>query len=402
MTKDALIFHKDKILTLEISENRTAVYLTINDSSEVIDADDIANLLEEAGVVSGFEEAARINSIQIHPKEYNKKILVAKGSEVDQKPIEYYFNVGLKFTPNRLHWGNLKSTNLFEKKSPIATLCIPSETPITDIFGNSISDENLVYISPDKLLGENVYYDEENHTINASIKGYAFKDDSDKLNVTDKIEIIDTLHNVEVATYGELIIHGDVVDSHILHEGNLFVEGNIKDCLGNGIMVRGNLDFLQAENSLISASGSITFQNHINYCSCFTNSYLQGFDNSSFVGGIASAAEFIEIDKIGSPFRTQTHMEISIAPFQKQLIKNHITKIVKLKHSSTEYLQLSEQLAKEEDEFMIELEKCFQQTHESYICAKKVLYSNTSLRVLDKKIITKKDHEYYRFAKNES
>lgn len=387
-------------LRLEISEDNSAAYLIIKDSSKVIDANQIVELLNKAGIVSGFDEAARINRQNEAIKEFNNPILIAIGSSAAFDPMTYFVDVSREFKPDNLFWKSLENATLVSSDSPLAKINFNTANSDTDIFGSDLSDE-ANRINPYDLLGINVYYNDEDFTIYSTKKGYVYLDEDSKLHVTDQLKVCESLQNSSITCFGDLIIEGDVVDSYLEHDGNLQVHGNIVNCRKGGVTVNGTLSVEIADNSNIYAGQSITFSKDVRYCNCITNGYIAGSANSAFVGGLASAGTYIDVDKIGSPFHIATSMEIAIAPFQKMKIRKRLKKLEEIVPDSLDNSKQSTQLALEENEFIRLLENGIKNELTVYINAGKIIYSKTSLRVLDGSITLSTDFDGHRFAKND-
>lgn len=399
MANKVHLLDKDDNLSLEISEDNSSAFIIIKDSSEVIDANHIVELLDKAGIVSGFEEAARTNLQNKSIKEFNNPILIAKGSSSTLDPITYLIEINSEFKPDKLLWEILRKTTIVSADSALAKINYNTSGSKTDIFGSDLSAE--ANINPYDLLGVNVYYNEEDFTIYSDLKGYVYLDENSKLNVTDQIKVCESLQNSSITCLGKLTIEGDVVDSYIEHDGDLHIIGNIVNCKNGSVIVNGELSFEMADNSNIYVAKSIKFNKDIRYCNCLTNGHLIGSENSAFVGGSASVGTYIDVDKIGSPFHIATSMEIAIAPFQKMKIKKRLKKIEEIEPESIENSQQSIQLALEENEFIKLLEDSFKNELNVYIKADKIIYSNTSLRVLDGSITLSTDFDGHRFAKND-
>jgi len=400
MANNSYLLNKDDNLKLEISEDKTSAYLTIKDTTEVIDANDIVDLLKRAGIVTGFEEAARINRDNQNLKKHNNQILIAQGSNATVEPVTYFINIESKFNPARLNWFTIKNTTIISADEQLAKINLNTTGAETDIYGNKLPNE-AGKINPHDLLGENVYYNEEDFTIYSQIKGYAFLDENKKLQVTDSFKVCESLQNSSIYTYGDVTIEGDIVDSYVEHDGNLKVLGNIVNCRNGGIEIEGELSLETGDNSNIYASKSITFHKDIRYCRCITDGFISGAENGAFVGGSAAAGNYIDIEKIGSPFHIATSLEIGITPFQKFKISKRQKKLEKITPDSLDFTLHSTQLALEENNFLRQLEKSLTKELKPFIKASKIIYQKTSIRILDQATTLSKDLSGHRFAKND-
>jgi len=387
-------------LKLEISEDNSAAYLTIKDTAEVIDANELLELLKEAGIVAGFDLAARLNREEKVSKKYNEPILIAQGSNASNDPITYFINIESGFNPDRLSWSTLKNSSIVSRDTQLAQINFNTSGSETDIFGNIHPDETAS-INPNDLLGENVYYSEDDFTVYSRIKGYAYLDNDKKIQVTDQIKIRESLQNSSIYTFGEMTIEGDVVDSYLEHNGNLKVFGNIVNCRNGGVVIDGELTLETGDNSNIYAAKSITFHKDIRYCKCVTDGFIAGPDDGAYVGGSASAGSHISVDKIGSPFHIATSVEIGIAPFQKYKINKRQEELEKISPDSLDFTLHSAQLALEENNFLRVVENHLSRDLTPYIEASKIIYQKTSIRILNQDLTLSKDINGHRFAKND-
>ncbi|HHE38140.1 MAG TPA: hypothetical protein ENL20_06175, partial [Candidatus Cloacimonetes bacterium] len=144
MSENKVFTNPDGNIILEIADNGFSAYLTIKETQNLFDEKEISNLLQQAGIKFGFENASNYLKQKQIKKEFNQPFLIALG-EKHEPEIEVSYLIEKNETIDPQHIENtseIKELKKIIKNQPLLTLKV-QENPKSsfDVFGNEISSE---------------------------------------------------------------------------------------------------------------------------------------------------------------------------------------------------------------------------------------------------------------------
>lgn len=399
---------EQEILRLEITDDSLSAHLTIKATQKPINEDDIIQLLDEAGISSGFTKESEIE------RKFDQPFLIASGKPVVPANVEFelLYDAHQKEYFASCQLQDLQELDFVQADEPIAHFFITKEAePGTDIFGNEIlpEDNNIL----DKYIGENVYYDQDRSQIIAKESGYISLADKTQVNIVSSFELDKNLDinfdnfvmkgnltvngdikdKIKINIVGNLIVNGDIDDAVIEVDGNMQVRGNIRNCHLGGISCTGNIDFVSAENAKIVCGKSVSFSENCHFCRIIANNEVNGAEeNSILMGGIVQAGGNIEAAVIGSSTSTSTEVEITVSPYIKEKMMRLTKKLNKIKQNIDADDRVLAKLTEQLDDYEAKLEEdinhaLFESDNETkHIVVFKKIFPGTYLRILRKSV----------------
>lgn len=346
-------------LILELRQDTMSAWLTIKNSSKLTDEMDILNLIEEAGIKTGFDEALRYIRENSLEKEFDVPFPIAICNIAESETtLRYYFNPdlnpeissGFNYTDlERLRYvqaGDVVadySNNLFEQGGSIY-----------DIFGELINPGSIDEEQANALAGTNVRFDVSNREFVATKTGYPFIDELGRICIMDNLllnsedipdnAVIQTPLNVSIqgglacvsiSCGGNLEVRGDIHNSEILTKGDLEVDGAIVACHGNGIIVHGNLGCSGIRDSIVLCKQNLRFRGVVDNCNIACEGDILGdHDASCISGGLTQAGGSVTISEIGVEGGDKTEIEIAISPYYRALLMKMTRDLIRQKEDT--------------------------------------------------------------------
>jgi len=351
------IFNDSKTVNIEISEDKFSAFMTITNINKAINENDILTLIEEAGVIYGFENANLFINQKGITKEFDIPfpLAIAEKPSVAQVEFEFLFEEKNCFNEESFNnnFGKLKDFENIKKGKPIAKLFI-TKMPQNgkNIFGKTIENNESKEDIINSYLGENVSYSADLSQIIAEKSGYPYIDSNGKVSVKNTFVINSDLDlsfenislsgnlivngnikdKIKLDIDGTIEVNGDVNNACIDCSGEISINGDVLNCRSHGIISQGNISFNSAENSSISSSKKIFFNKNIHFCKIIAEEGIIGDqEESSIVGGLVQSGILIEAALIGNSSAINTEVEISISPFTKERMLLLTKKIMELK-----------------------------------------------------------------------
>ncbi|OPX29095.1 MAG: hypothetical protein B1H06_02060 [Candidatus Cloacimonas sp. 4484_143] len=391
LTGNKSFYNASKDVLLTLSDDNFSAYLTIESPDGIVDENTIKDLLMQAGITNGFEEASRYNRLQNNVKEIGVPFLIARGSNpTSECTVDYMFNRENCFIPD-------ESYDVFEmnkyakiiKGQPIAKVLVESRNSIgKDLFGNEVTTTDNHHIDPEELFGDNIFFDENTNLLIAQKSGYPYVDFQNKLQIKTDFYINENVSEADFELYGDLVINGDISISKIIIDGNLTVYGNISNCMKPGIFVSGNFAVDDAVNSRLVCDGEFNFHNNLRNCIICASGNIIGDEESILFGGLTQSASSIKLDTIGSQDKHLSEIEIGFAPYLKERIKFLADKLDNIQFipegHDTEIDQLKTQIADLEKQYFEIVEQFFEPAVIDYkITITKSVFPETRFRIFD-------------------
>jgi len=407
ITDGKVYTNSDKTLLLTISKDDLSAYLTIEDNGNMIDEKEISSLLASIGIKSGLEEAIEYNIKHKLTKELGKPFIIALASvQTSESGISYKFNAESCIDINeRYEMDALSQFEKVEKDQPLADISAKkTEASGIDIFGKEVPSGYEPNVNVEDILGNNVYYSAEANQILSSDAGYPYFDQDNKICVKSSFlsqDISDTVKTI----YGNTTIDGVISNSSLEVFGDLWVKGNISNCMNSGIIVHGDVILDYAEGSKIVASGKISVNKNTRNCLIYANGAIEAGNNSSISGGVIQSGEHLDVFSIGSPLGILTEVEIAIAPFLKEQIRITGNKLTQARNDlevdETLISSLVSKLQELHSEFNNEIDK-LPNNDSLKIIIKEKAYPNSKIRILKDTLEISEEKDNIEILVNES
>ncbi len=405
---DGKVFtNSDKTLYLTISKDDLSAYLTIEDIAIMIDEKEISSLLSSVGIKNGLEDAIEYNIKHELIKELGKPFLIALASvQTSKSGITYKFNLESCINiDEQYEMDALSQFEKVEKDQPLADISVKkSEADGIDIFGKEVSSEHELPVNVEDILGNNVYYSAETNQILSSEAGYPYLDHDNKICVKTNFMSQD-IHDTVKTIFGNTTIDGVISNSSLEVFGDLWVKGNIRNCMTDGIIVHGDVILDYTEGSKIVASGKITINKNARNCLIYANGTIEAGNNSSISGGVIQSGERLDVFSIGSPLGILTEVEIAIAPFLKEQIRIAGNKLTQARNDSevdeTLISSLVGKLKELHSEFNNEIEKSHNNDSLQIIIKEKA-YPNSKIRILKDTLEISEEKDNIEISVNDS
>jgi len=391
LTDNKSFYNVSKDVLLTLSNDNFSAYLTIESPDGIVDENTIKDLLMQAGITNGFEEASRYNRLQNNVKKIGVPFLIARGSNPNSDcTVDYMFNRENCFIPDESY--DVFEMNKYDKVikgQPLAKVLVESQDSIgKDLFGNEVTAADNYHIDPVELFSDNIFFDENTNLLIAQKSGYPYVDFQDKLQIKTDFYINENISEADFELYGDLVINGDVSSSKIIIDGNLTVYGNISNCMKPGIFVSGNFAVDDAVNSRLVCDGEFNFHNNLRNCIICASGNVIGDEESILFGGLTQSASSIKLDTVGSQDKHLSEIEIGFAPYLKERIKFLADKLDNIQFipegHDAEIDQLKTQIADLEKQYIEIVDQFFEPAVIDHkITIAKSVFPETRFRIFD-------------------
>jgi uncharacterized protein (DUF342 family) len=355
------ITSKSGNVLLELRQESSSAWLTIKHSGQLVDEKEILDLIDEAGIKSGFEEALQLIRERGIEKDFDTPFPIAvctreKGKK--EASLNYHFDpaaIGADLSQidlaqlNKAIYVNAGDTvasysdNLFER-----------DGSIYDLFGDLITPPVIDEDAAQRLAGTNVRFEAREFV--AEKTGYPYLDAAGQLCILDHLslsseqvpssemirsplalEITGDLDGVNIACSKSLCLKGNIRDCSIYCEDDLSLSGDIISCTNPGIQVLGKLEVHSIRHSRICVKEGIEFHGEIVHSSVATDGDILGDEGVSRInGGLVQASGNIDIAIAGSPSGDETEIEIAISPFYRSVLMQMTKEAVRLRGEGDE------------------------------------------------------------------
>lgn len=348
--------NKSGNILLELRQESSSAWLTIKRTGRLVDEKDILDLIDEAGIKSGFEEALQLIRERGIEKDFDKPFPIAVCTKEEGKKeatLNYRFDPdAITGDASELDLATLSKIIYVNEGDIVASYSdnlFERDGSIYDIFGELITPPDVDEEAAEKLAGNHIRY--ESHDYIAGKTGYPYLDEAGRICILDSLkldssqvssgqflrspvslEISGDLSQVNIACLKTMIIHGNIQDCSIYCEGDLIIDGEVISCKNPGIQVLGSLKVKSINHSRVYVKSDIEFQEEILHSIVATDGNLIGDEYSSLInGGLVQAAGNIDIAKAGSSSGDETEIEIAISPFYRAMLMQMTKESVRLR-----------------------------------------------------------------------
>jgi len=418
-----ILTNPDGNIKLELKDDRLSAWLTIKKDNRLIDEKDILDLLEQAGIKNGFEEAQRYMQKHSMEKDFDIPFPLAMCSRVQgETKLNYYFNLNqAKQRQREIHLNDLANLTRIEEGTVIADYnndIFDRQGSIYDIYGEMLPDEELDLQAAQQIAGENVIFDINRQQYLAECAGVPRVDEEGRISIIDKVilkedisypaeiirspislEVVGNIIGAQIAVAGNLIVQGDVIDSRISCQGNIQVQGDIQNCQIPGLEIKGDVHCKKIICSKVLCYGELTFSELIKDSEIIANNGISGL-SGWLKGGHTESGGNIELQNLGEPEGKLTEVEISISPWHKAALMQLTRRMIQLKKNpvanTAEIEALNERIALCEAELDEALNKFLQRPPECKlkIIVNKEVFPPVNIRLLKNEYIIKERKPY--------
>jgi len=375
------------IVKLEIRDEGMSAWITINSHKGLISEREILELIDRAGIKSGFEDAQRYIREENLEKDFDTAFPVAlcqRGNAGTK--LNYYFDIhkNRKLSPaldpallpglEYVEAGTIVadySSNLFDRKGSIY-----------NIFGEIIPNPEIDPGVSGAIAGPGISFDPSRNAFVAESTGYPFLDEECKICLLDSIILgselreyhypmhipVDMIYqgdldNAEIYCHGavqingsvknsllhssgELDISGELIESQVRCEQSLKV-GTIRNC-SRPILVLADLKCQSILESSVLCQGKIELERLINRSVVVADGGLTGGLESCIQDSHLQACASIEAGNLGRVDGETNELEITISPFNKAVLTRLTKELIKHKEqgngSSEEAQKIQEEI----------------------------------------------------------
>ncbi|MCD4820221.1 MAG: hypothetical protein K8S23_16185 [Candidatus Cloacimonetes bacterium] len=358
-----------------------SAYLTIFDTGEIINEEEIVEFINDSGIKYGFQTAKKKISELNEKKQFGKPFLIALSDKSDQK-VEFQFLLNRKnfLNPNlTLDINNILNKEVVKENDAIINVITKdSELQSLNILGEKFIENSKASILIENFIGENVYYSTGKNQICAQKSGYPYLDNKNRICVKSEIIITKDIINKDLHIICDLIVKGNIIDSQVVVEKNLTVEGEI--CSPEKIVfVKKDLDVNDINHSIILCKGNLNFKEKIQRSNVNVDKFVFGSFNSEISESNVQAGEGIIAATVGSNRAEKTELEISILP------------VLKYQMSELGFTEQNYEI-KYENRLIKVLRQNFA---ESSIKIFKIVFPNSYFRILNRSELINKKQESY-------
>ncbi len=414
------------LLSLQIRDD--GAWMTMLNGDEMIGEGAILDLIEQAGIVEGFERARDYMEAYGLIRNFGEPFPIALHQMPSQPQIEFslLFEQANCIDPDNFRFENLKGLETAEPGKPLAHLFVTRSGNLgRDIFGETIEPTADDREALQAKIGENVRYDADLSQLVAESVGYPYLDGEGRVCVKSEFTVdgdIDLNHEnfnlhasltvngniqdkISIELTGNLEVNGDIVDSTVRAGGDVKVYGDIMNCQEVGIIARGNIEFENAENAFLMAKGRIRFTEHANFCKLIGEKEIQGDpERSSIVGGMVQCGSDVEVAVLGSTGAIGTEVEITISPFVKEEmleLTKELSDLRQNEHLNDERIgRIETKLEDLENQLEEEINRTLlsDETKPKHIVAYKKVFPGTYVRILKKSRTITEEYDKISFS----
>lgn len=418
-----IIYSPTGNISLRINEDKMSAWMYVHKSNCIIDEYEILNMIDDAGIVNGFDEALEWIAQNGFNKDFDKPFPVAIcKTTMNKESINILFDKNLTYSSDKPI--SLKDIQFWKAVEPGEALAEMSENMFED--GNSIYNifgEPAVSVSRKAFLtsylGDNVSIDSDGKNIVSDVTGFPYLNSDNKISVIDKLiytgdikfqklaftipismEIEGTISKSLIGVHKNLILKGDINNSDVYVDGDLDISGEITNCQGTGIIVNKDLSVNNILNSLVICKGNIRFENSIYNSRVIANKGIFGNpESSSITTSQVMSGDSIDVSSIGDENKSESEIEISISPYIKERItqmqktlsafgSSALTSEDKIEQVNKKVSLLEEEMARDMNTYLSNTEG---KNNTKYVKIRDELYKGVYIRILSKSIKVKQN-----------
>lgn len=345
-------------IKLELRDDKLSAWLTILDENRLTDEQDILDLIEQAGIKNGFEEALKYMRKHGMEKEYNAAFPIAMCNRVQgETKLGYYFDLEqAKHFDGKVRLEELSELTCLEPGTVLADYSgniFERQGSIYDIYGDMLHDDGFDPDTMDQIKGGNVSFDPAKRQFVADCAGFPSVDGDGRISIVDRLtlsgdfvqlsdailspvalEIFGKVEFVSIKAAGDVYIDGNLRNSEVYCEGDLNVDGDILSCREPGLEVLGNIRCSTLLSSKVLCRGRIDFVRSFLNCEAIADGGVNS-DEGTLSGGHVECCGDITLGRLGDPRGNPTELEITISPYHKAVLMRMTKEMIRLKQDLT-------------------------------------------------------------------
>ncbi|MDD2332188.1 MAG: FapA family protein, partial [Candidatus Cloacimonetes bacterium] len=344
-------------LILEIRDEGLSAWMTICKTGKLVDEQEILELIDEAGIKYGLEEAVRWMEDNDFKKDFAVPFPVALCKTPSRETkLSYHFEIGRVLPdPRQISLEYLKDISYVDEGFVLAEFSynlFDGNSSIYNVFGEMIAlpDEHTGNLA--HKAGTNTHYEEETHRYIALKSGYPYLDNDGKICVLGSIASCElsagtvlrtplslnlkgNLEGCTIISKGDVAVLGNVLHSEIFCEGNLIIQGNIESSSDPGIHCRGDLSCNSIRDSSVLIKGKLILGAHVENSNLIAEQGIEGDPEQSWaLSGNIQTCGSISLASVGTRDDNQIELEITISPYYKSLLMKKTRELIALKQDS--------------------------------------------------------------------
>jgi hypothetical protein len=329
----------EKVLRIEISDDRMEAKIIAIGSTERLTRDDGVSFLKAYDVLEGYvlDALDRLSNLEL-----GQGLICAQGARSEptiQSKIDYFFPIDQRSpaggdTDRPVDFREIGRFNNAEVGKVLAVLTQGKlGSPGKDIFGRVIQPDQL--LKKTILAGKLVELSPDGLKAVAKASGHACRIDG-KITILPKIQIpgdvdysignirfigdVDIAGNIltgfTVEVEGNLMVAKNIENSRVKVGKDLTVHGNVFGRGGCVIEAGGNAKFNEIDSATMEVMGDLSVRNGIRHSTvrCGGSIQITG-KNGVIVGGEVSAFQHIKTVNLGNSMGTLTKVSVGVNPF---------------------------------------------------------------------------------------
>lgn len=345
-------------IRLELRDDRLSAWLTIIGREEMSNERDILDLIEQAGIKTGFEEAAKYMRKHGLEKDFDTAFPIAMCNRVQgETKLSYYFDLEkARHFDGRVTINDLSQLTCIEAGTVVADFngnIFDRQGSIYDIYGEMLEDEEFKPEAVQRLIGVNVSYDFQRRQFVASSAGYPSVGEDGRISVIAQLyiegdvtnpvpelrcpvslAITGTISGTRITAGGNLSIGGSVISSTLLCQGDLIVGEGIEVCQQPGLEIWGDISCAAIKSSTVLCRGKLTFTDSIRTSEIYADGGINT-ETGSISGGHLESGDTVEAKDLGDAQGGATELEITISPFYKAQLMQLTKDLIRLKQAES-------------------------------------------------------------------
>ncbi len=409
-----IIYSPSGNVSIRINEDKMSAWMYIHRSDKIINEREILNLIDDAGICNGFEDAIQWMSENGYNKDYDKPFPVAICKTATQnETVNYQFDTAKTYLPDK-DWSfrDVQTWPYVEAGTPLANVAFnlfSEGASIYNVFGE-LATNLASSLSLAEYAGENVSLDTENKQLVAAEDGFPYLDGDGRvhiahdlvykgdikltkipLNLPTSLVIEGSINKAHITVMKDLTIKGNVISAEIYCEGNLDITGEIIECQTTGVIAQGDMHCGSITDSLVLTRGQLAFDNIVKGSRVVAEKKISGNPETSRIcSSQVFSAGSIDVADLGDEEYNETEAEITISPFLKERIsqlKNSISKMEENFDINSDRIdQAYKKLRNLEHTLAEEMKAYFENENElpRYIRVRNLAFKGAYIRVLNK------------------
>lgn len=351
-----ILTNADGNIKLELKDDRLSAWLTITDTGHLANEQEILDLIDQAGIKTGFEEAARYMRKRGIDKDFATAFPIAMCERnPGEAKLNYYFDLeSARGFTGHVTLAEMNRLTCIEAGTVIADYSsniFDRQGSIYDIYGEMFRAEDVDQGALESATGANVRFDAGRNQFIAECAGFPSVSDDGCISIVDNLEISGWTESgaEDLRSPVGLTLDGDVADTRITAAGSIRISGGVRncgiycqgdlvvgreivDCQQPGLEIAGGISCAGIKDSRVLCQGKVAFSGQIVGSEIYADGGLKSATGILSGGHLESGGD-IEVEKLGEPQGTPTEVEITISPYRKALMMQMTKELIHRKQA---------------------------------------------------------------------